>query len=256
MNGLNTIGARTLFLKEIGRVRKVWIQTVFSPLVTTCLYFLVFGAALGDRIASVSGVSYLEYLVPGLVTLAMLNNAFLNSSSSLFQSRMNGTMADIVVAPLGAVEIVSAYVAAAMVRGLVVGALVYAVSALFTGVRVHSLLWTLFFTLAVCATFGLLGLLTAIWAERFDHLSAVPSFVLTPLSFLGGVFYSVEMLPEPWSAISRANPMLYVVSGVRHGLIGTSDVPVLWSASAVFVVLCMLTAAALHVIARGYKLRS
>lgn len=252
---IDRVALRTLFIKEVRRFSKVWLQTVFNPLVTTSLYFLVFGVALGSRLREVDGVPYIEFVVPGLMMLSMINNAFLNTASSLFQSKINGTVVDLLVAPIGAAELLLAYVGAAVLRALIVGVLVYLVAAGFTGFELANPMWTVFFGLAVSAAFAVLGLLSAIWAEKFDQLSVLPNFVLTPLTFLGGVFYSVRMLPAPWDTISRFNPILYMVNGLRHGLLGVSDVNVVWSATAVSGLLIVLVAWAWVVLTRGSKLR-
>jgi len=161
----------------------------------------------------------------------------------------------LLVAPLGAVEIVLAYVGAAMLRSFLVGLLVYSVAALFTGFTLHSLAWTLFFMVAVSATFAMFGMLAAIFAEKFDHLAVFPNFVLTPLTFLGGVFYSVDMLPDPWNTLSRMNPLLYLVNGLRHGLLGVSDVSPWWGAAAMLTLLVLLALVTTQVIHRGTNLR-
>lgn len=252
---IDTVALRTLFIKEVRRFSKVWMQTVFSPLVTTSLYFLVFGVALGSRLREVDGVPYIEFVVPGLMMLSMINNAFLNTASSLFQSKINGTLVDLLVAPIGAAEMLTAYVGAAVLRAGIVGVLVYLVAVAFTGFHVAHLGWTLFFAVVVSAAFAVLGLLTAVWAEKFDQLSVVPNFVLTPLTFLGGVFYSVQMLPPPWDTVSRCNPILYMVNGLRYGLLGISDVHVGWSALAVGGLLGGLVLWAWVLFARGTRLR-
>lgn len=252
---INTVGLRTLFLKEIKRFSKVWQQTVLSPLITTTLYFLVFGVALGAQLEDVHGVPYIEFVIPGLIMLAMITNSFLNAASSLFQSKINGTIVDLLVAPIGTLELIAAYVAAASLRAFIVGSLVYSVAAVFTGPSMESVFWTLYFALSVSVAFSLLGLIAAVWAEKFDHLSLFPNFILTPLTFLGGVFYSVEMLPEPWNTVSQLNPILYVVNGLRHGLLGTSDVPIATAAGAAAAVCVVLLALAFALISRGYKLR-
>lgn len=256
MIAVDWIALRTLFFKEVRRFAKVWSQTVVSPLVTTSLYFLVFGVALGSRLRDVDGVPYMEYVVPGLVMLAMINAAFLNTSSSLFQSKINGTVVDLLVAPIGPFEMLVAYLGAAMLRAFIVGLLVYSVAAAFIGPKLESLAWTLLFSAAVTASFAALGLLSALWAEKFDHLAVVPNFVLTPLTFLGGVFYSVQMLPPPWDAVSRLNPILYMVNGLRHGLIGVSDVPPSHALAAVGALLVGILALTARLLARGYKLRN
>ncbi|MAC28155.1 MAG: ABC transporter [Sandaracinus sp.] len=247
---------KTLFRKEVRRFSKVWMQTVFSPLVTTSLYFLVFGVALGSRLREIDGVPYIEFVIPGLVMLGVINNAFLNCSSSLFQSKINGTVVDLLVAPIGPAEMLLAYVGAAVLRAFIVGSLVYLVASFFVGFQMAHPLWTLVFVLAVAATFATAGLITALWAEKFDHLSVVPNFVLTPLTFLGGVFYSVDMLPAPWDLVSRFNPILYMVNGLRHGLLGISDVPPEQSLAFVGGLLVLLLAVAARLLGSGYKLRS
>lgn len=252
---MDAIALRTLFLKEVRRFAKVWLQTVFNPLVTTTLYFLVFGMALGSRLREVNGVPYVLFVVPGLMMLSMINNAFLNTASSLFQSKINGTLVDLLVAPIGAAEMLLAYVGAAVFRAALVGGLVYLVAGAFAGFHLAHPGWTLFFALTVSAAFAILGILSALWAEKFDHLSVVPNFVLTPLTFLGGVFYSVQMLPPPWDTVSRFNPILYMVNGLRHGLLGASDVNVYASAAAVTGLLVVLTLWSGAVLARGKRLR-
>jgi ABC-2 type transport system permease protein len=246
---------KALFLKECRRFGKVWMQTVFSPLVTTSLYFLVFGVALGSRLREVDGVPYIDFVVPGLVMLAIISNSFLNASSSLFQSKINGTIVDLLVAPLGAAEMLVAYLGASLIRGLIVGSLVYLVAGLFSGFSMAHPGWVLYFAVCVSLTFGCLGLISALWAEKFDHLSIVPNFVLTPLTFLGGVFYSIDMLPAPWDFISRLNPILYMVNGLRYGLLGVSDVPIVNAALFLGVLLAVLLVAAGILLGRGWKLR-
>ncbi|MGB5696341.1 MAG: ABC transporter permease [Polyangiales bacterium] len=253
---MSTIALRTLFIKEIRRFSKVWLQTVLSPLVTTSLYFLVFGVALGSRLREISGVPYIQFVVPGLVMMTMVRDSFLNTSSSLFQSKINGTIIDILVAPIGASEILLAYVGAAMIRAILVGALVYLVSLSFTWFPLHHVGWTLFFTIFVTATLALLGLIAALWAEKFDHLAIFPNFVLLPLAFLGGVFYSIDLLPEPWNTVSRLNPLLYMVNGLRYGFLGIADVSTVASAGVVLVSFAVVLAVASGLLRSGYSLRS
>lgn len=252
----NGIGLRTLLVKEVRRFAKVWLQTVISPLVSTGLYFLVFGVALGSRLQTVHGVPYVEFVVPGLIMLSMINAAFLNTSSSLFQSKINGTTVDLLVAPLGPAELLLGYTLAAVLRALVVGLLVLAVAEVFTGMGVARPVFTLVFSLGVSASFAVAGLLVAIWAEKFDHLAIIPNIVLTPLTFLGGVFYSIDMLPEPWRAISHANPILYMVNGLRWGMLDQSDVPLGAVVPALVAFLGAMVAATWVALARGWKLRS
>ena len=253
---MNRVALKTLFIKEIRRFAKVWMQTVLSPLITTSLYFLVFGVALGSRLKEISGVPYIQFVVPGLVMMTMVRDSFLNTSSSLFQSKINGTITDLLVAPIGASEILLAYVGAAMCRAVITGALVLVVALFFTWFPLHNVGWTIFFTILVPATFALLGIVSALWAEKFDHLAIFPNFVLLPLAFLGGVFYSIDLLPEPWNSISRLNPLLYMINGLRFGFLGVADVSPVASAVVVLISFMVLLATAGVLVQRGYKLRT
>jgi ABC-2 type transport system permease protein len=256
---MNLAGLLALFRKEVLRFTKVWMQTVLSPLVTTSLYFVVFGVALGSRLATVpvGGVEivYIEFVVPGLMMLALINNSFLNSASSLFQSKINGTITDLLATPIGTPEILIAYVAAATVRGMVVGGAVWLVAGLFSGFRVVSPLALVLYSVCVCATFALLGLVAAVRSEKFDQLNIFPSFVLTPLTFLGGVFYSASMLPAPWSTVVALNPIFHMVSGLRAAMLGVADVPLLTSWAWVLGTLGVSLAAASVTLARSPRLR-
>ncbi len=253
---MSTIALKTLFLKEVRRFSKVWLQTVLSPLVTTSLYFLVFGVALGSRLREISGVPYIQFVVPGLVMMTMIRDSFLNTSSSLFQSKINGTITDILVAPIGALEMVLAYVGAAMIRAIIVGTLVYLVALSFVWFPLHDIGWTLFFTIFVTATLALLGMIVALWAQKFDHLAIFPNFVLLPLAFLGGVFYSIDLLPEPWNTVSRLNPLLYMVNGLRYGFLGVADVSPVTSAGVVLISFLVALGTASALLRSGYNLRS
>ena len=252
---MNRIALKTLFIKEIRRFSKVWMQTVLSPLVTTSLYFLVFGVALGSRLKEISGVPYIQFVVPGLVMMTLVRDSFLNTSSSLFQSKINGTITDLLVAPIGATEMLLAYVGAAMCRAVITGVLVLVVALFFTWFPIHNVGWSIFFTILVPATFALLGIVSALWAERFDHLAIFPNFVLLPLAFLGGVFYSIDLLPEPWNSISRLNPLFYMINGLRFGFLGVADVSPVVSAIVVLISFVVLLTAAGILLQRGYKLR-
>ena len=194
---MNVIGFRTLLGKEIRRFLKVPGQTIGQPVVTTALYFLVFGYALGSRVREIDGVRYDRFIVPGLVLLALIQNAFLNTSSSMFIAKIQGTVVDLLVAPLGVLDLLGGFVLAGVLRGLLVGGVVFVIAGLFTGFQVAHPLWALVFAVLVAATFAQLGLVVAIWSEKFEQLNLVPTFVITPLTFLGGVFFSPDMLDEP-----------------------------------------------------------
>lgn len=249
-------GLRTLFIKEIRRFLRVPGQTLLSPLITTTLYFLVFGFSLGDRIDEMHGVPYARFIVPGLVMLGVVSNSFLNTSSSLFVAKMQGTIVDLLVSPLSYGEILTAMVSAAVVRGAMVGLSMWTVAGLFTTFEVAHPLWALAYVLLVAVFFGACGLLVAIWAEKFEQINLVPTFVITPLTFLGGVFYSVDQLPSPFREAVLFNPILYMVEGLRYGLLGISDVSP-WIGLVALSAVCLVALSVAYTWLRtGYRLRS
>lgn len=217
---MNLVGVQTLFKKEVRRFLRVPGQTVLQPLISTTLYFVVFGYTLGGRQAQLEGVTYIQYIVPGLVFLGLANNAFLNSSSSFFITKIQGTLVDLLVAPLGPLELILGFVTGAMVRGILVGLLTWAVALIFTGLHSIDVPRTALYLLLSSYTFAVLGLIAAIWAEKFEQVNFFPTFLMLPLTFLGGVFYSVKSLPEPFHTISLFNPVVHMVEGLRGGMLG------------------------------------
>lgn len=248
-------GLATLFRKETQRFLRVPGQTLATPLVTTTLYFVVFGYSLGGNLRTVEGVPYVRFIVPGLVTLGVLTNAFLNTSSSLFIMKMQGTIVDLLVTPLSYGEILAAFVGAAVLRALIVGGLTWLVAGAFTSFSVAYPLVALGFLVLVAIAFGALGLCVSIWAEKFEQVNFVPTFVITPLTFLGGVFYSIDMLPPALRAFTLANPIFYLVDGVRFGMLGISDGRVGLAAAAVALLAAGSLGAAYAMLKSGYKLR-
>ena len=253
---MNRIGFQTLLAKETRRFLKVPAQTVAQPVITTTLYFLVFGFALGGRLRELDGVPYVRFIVPGLVMLSLIQNAFLNTSSSMFVMKLQGTIVDLLVAPLSVGETLAAFLIAAVFRALLVGGAVWLVAALFTGFDVAHPLWVIAFALMVSTMFAALGLAAAIASDRFEQLNIVPTFIITPLTFLGGVFYSARMLPPPWSTLTRANPILYLVEGLRFGLLGSSGSSPWLGLAITAGLLCGSLGTAWWMLATGYKLRS
>jgi ABC-2 type transport system permease protein len=248
-------GLPTLLYKEVLRFWKVSFQTVAAPVLMTLLYLLVFAHALAGRVEALPGVSYVQFLIPGLAMMSMLQNAFANSSSSLIQSKVTGNIVFILLPPMSAAEIFLAYLGAAMVRGLVVGIGVFAATLWLVPLPVPNPLWVLAFGLVGCGMLGTLGIIAGIWSEKFDQLAAFQNFLVMPLTFLAGVFYSIHSLPPFWQAVSRLNPFFYAIDGFRYGFFGHSDMPPLESlaiASAAFAALSWLT---LRLLRRGYKLR-
>ncbi|MBA2663656.1 MAG: ABC transporter permease [Bradymonadaceae bacterium] len=222
----NYRGSWALFYKEILRFWRIAGQTVVSPVLTTMLYFLVFGFSLGARLQEIDGVPYIDFLVPGLVMLALISNAYMNSAFSLFITKIQGTIVDILVTPLSPLQILLGYVGAAIARAMLIGTIIWVVAMLMGASAWHNPLIIFVFMLLTALAFALLGLIVAILGRDFDHINLLPSFVIMPLTFLGGVFYSIAMLPSPWDRVSLFNPVLYMVNGLRYGMTGTSDVPI------------------------------
>ena len=248
-------GFATLLYKELLRFWKVGFQTIAAPVLTALLYLLIFGQVLEEHVQVYGRVSYTAFLVPGLAMMSMLQNAFANSSSSLIQSKVTGNIVFVLLPPLSYVEFFCAYVAAAVVRGLVVGLGVLAVTVAFVAVPLVHPLWALAFALAGCMILGAMGVIAGIWAEKFDQLAAFQSFVIVPLTFLAGVFYSVHSLPEFWQRTSHLNPFFYMIDGFRYGFFGVSDVAPTLSLGVITAFLILLTAITLSLLRSGYRLR-
>ncbi|NRT55284.1 ABC transporter permease [Sphaerotilus uruguayifluvii] len=248
-------GAGTLFRKEVLRFWKVSFQTVAAPVLTALLYLLIFGHVLEDHVKVYDAVSYTSFLVPGLVMMSVLQNAFANSSSSLIQSKITGNLVFLLVAPLSHWAWFVAYAGASVVRGLVVGAGVLAVTAGFAHLRLAEPLWVLVFALLGAGMLGTLGLIAGLWAEKFDQLAAFQNFIIMPMTFLSGVFYSVHSLPGVWQQASHLNPFFYMIDGFRHGFFGVSDVSPWTSLAVVATSFVLVAAIALRLLASGYKLR-
>jgi ABC-2 type transport system permease protein len=249
-------GLWTLFYKELLRFWKVSLQTILSPLVTTLLYLLIFSHVLEGHVEVYPGVGYTAFLIPGLVMMAMLQNAFANSSSSLIQSKMAGNIVFLLLPPLAYWEFFTAYVAAAVVRGLVVGLGVGLAGWWFAPLTLAHPLWLLAFALLGCAMLGAFGIATALWAGGYDQMAAVQNFVIMPLTFLSGVFYSIHSLPPFWQALSRYNPFFYLIDGFRYGFFGVSDVSPVLGLSIVGMGFLALSLATLALLKSGYKLRN
>ena len=252
---LFSVGFKTLFFKEILRFWKVATQTIAAPVVSAMLYLLIFGHVLDGRVEMLDGVSYTSFLVPGLVMMSVLQNAFANSSSSLIQSKITGNLVFILLPPLSHVEILSAYVTASIVRGLAVGFGVFVITAWFAHLSFVAPLWIIAFALLGAGILGTLGVIAGIWAEKFDQLAAFQNFLITPATFLAGVFYSIKKLPPFWLAVSHFNPFFYMIDGFRYGFFGQSDVSPWTSLAIVAVFLVVLAAVAINLLRRGYKLR-
>jgi len=252
---MNLTGTYTLFYKEILRFGKVLLQTLLAPVITSLLYLLVFGHVLTGRVEVFPGVSYIAFLVPGLVMMSVIQNAFANSSSSLIQSKVTGNILFILLTPLSHMEFFLAFIAAAAVRGLIVGLGVFLVAIFFVDVPVQHLGYILLFALLGSAVLGTLGVIAGIWAEKFDQLAGFQNFIILPLSFLSGVFYSIHSLPLFWQRLSHFNPFFYMIDGFRYGFFGVSDVSPLLSLAVVALFFVTLSGLTLLMLKTGYKLR-
>jgi len=249
------VGFRTLFYKEVLRFWKVSFQTVAAPVLTAILYLLIFGHVLEDRVKVYDQISYTAFLVPGLVMMSVLQNAFANSSSSLIQSKITGNLVFVLLPPLSHWEMFSAYVLASVVRGLSVGLGVLLVTAWFANLHFAHIGWILAFAVLGAAILGTLGLIAGIWAEKFDQLAAFQNFLIMPATFLSGVFYSIHSLPPFWQGVSHANPFFYMIDGFRYGFFGVSDANPAFSLAVVGTAFVVLAALALRLLKSGYKLR-
>lgn len=251
---MNAVGMRTLLYKEVTRFMRVPGQTVLAPLISTSLYFVVFGSFAGSLRVE-EGVPYLRFIVPGLVFMGIANNAFLNSSSSLFITKIQGTIVDLLAAPLGPAEILFGFIVGAMTRGLAVGLLIWLVSALFTDFSLVHPFVSVGLLLLVSYTFAVLGLLAAVWAEKFEQINFFPTFVMVPLTFLGGVFYSVKALPPPWNTVSLFNPMVYMAELMRFGFLGRTAFSPTGGAAVLLSLSLVATFVAVAALRSGYKLK-
>jgi ABC-2 type transport system permease protein len=258
-SNLNTLesssGFYALFYKEVKRFWRVSFQTVAAPVLTAILYLMIFGHVLEDHVKVYDAIGYTAFLIPGLVMMSLLQNSFANTSSSLIQSKITGNLIFVLLAPLSHLEFFSAYVLAAMVRGIVVGAGVFLATCWFTDISFYQPLWILVFGLLSAALLAALGLIAGIWAEKFDQLAAFQNFFIMPATMLSGVFYSIHSLPPIWQTISHFNPFFYMIDGFRYGFFGISDVSP-WSSLAVISLFFLVVAAlTLRLLSTGYKLR-
>ena len=248
-------GWQTLLRKEVLRFWKVAFQTVAGPVLTAMLYLLIFGHALEAHVKVYDKVSYTAFLVPGLTMMSLLQNAFANSSSSLIMSKVMGSLVFLLLTPLSYLNWFVAYVGASVIRGLVVGLGVFAVSSLFAEISLTAPLWIVSFSVLGAALMGALGVIAGLWAEKFDQLAAFQNFVIMPMTFLSGVFYSIHSLPAFWQGVSHLNPFFYMIDGFRYGFFGVSDVSPWLSLSVVGVALVIVSVVAIHLLRIGYKIR-
>lgn len=223
----NFTAYKTIVIKEILRFSRIWLQTIIPPAVTMGLYFVIFGQLIGSQLNDIDNYTYMDYIVPGLIIMSIITNSYSNVVSSFYSTKFHHHIEELLISPIANFTILAGYVSGGVARGLIVGVVVTLVSLFFTQIHIHSYAITLLIAVLTATLFSLAGLINAIFARSFDDISIVPTFVLTPLTYLGGVFYSIEMLPEFWQNISLFNPVLYMVNGFRMGMLGVSDASLL-----------------------------
>lgn len=253
---VNWIAFKTLVVKEIRRFMRIWVQTIVPPAVSAVLYMMIFGKLIGSRIGVMDGHSYIDFVVPGIIMMAVITNSYSNAVSSFFSAKFQQHIEEILIAPVHNWVILLGFVVGGVCRGLAVGALVAAVSLLFTDISVENPLVTLLVVVLTSTLFAIGGVINSVYAQSFDDISIIPNFVLTPLTYLGGIFYSVKLLPDFWYNVSLINPVLYMVNGFRYGILGSSDFPIWWSFLVILIFILLLSAIALHLMNKGVGIKS
>ena len=246
----------TLFRKEVRRVARIWAQTILPPAITTALYFLIFGKLIGPQLRDIGGYSYIDYIVPGLILMAVITNSYANVASSFYSAKFQRNIEELLISPMPNYVILAGFLSGGVARGIGVGAVVYAVSLLFTQVPMLNPILVLLILILTSVLFSLAGFINGIYARNFDEISIIPTFILTPMTYLGGVFYSVEMLDPPWYGVSMLNPVLYMVSGFRHGLLGVSDIAPGVAVTMALLAIALLAYASLYLLNRGIRIKS
>lgn len=252
----NWLGLRTLYLREIRRFSKVYIQTILAPVITTLVFLAIFTLAIGGLRGDVNGVPYVEFLAPGLIMMAIIQNSFANASSSIMAAKMQGNIIDTLMPPFTADELVLAYASGGATRGIVVGSAVGLAMSLFVELGFQNILYIMFYAVAASFMLAMLGIVGAIWADRQDHMTVVNGFIITPLSFLSGTFYSIDRLPDTLQAIALINPFFYAIDGLRAGFTGQSDGPLAVGAAVLLAVDAGLWIVCRYMFATGYKLKA
>jgi len=252
---LNIVAMQTIVRKEVVRVLRIWIQTVVPPAITMTLYFIIFGNLIGRRIGTMDGFDYMQYIAPGLIMMSVITNSYGNVVSSFFGAKFGRHLEEMLIAPMSNATIVIGHVAGGVLRGMLIGVLVTIIALFFTRLEVQHPFVTISIVLLSAIVFSLAGLINAIFAKKFDDISIVPTFVLTPLTYLGGVFYSISLLPEFWQTVSLANPILYMVNAFRYGILGTSDINIGVAYGILLVFVAVLFTACVQLLNRGVGIR-
>lgn len=253
---MNVAAMKAIYAFEMARMRRTLFQSIVSPVITTSLYFVVFGAAIGSRITEIDGVSYGSFIVPGLIMLSLLTESVSNASFGIYFPKFSGTIYEILSAPISQVEILIGYVGAAATKSIILGTIIFATANLFVDIDVQHPFWAIGFLVLTSVSFSLLGFLLGVWADNWEKLAIVPTLIITPLTFLGGSFYSISMLPPVWQTVSLFNPVVYLVSGFRWSFYGSGDVSVGLSLTMTIVFLLICLGATTWIFRTGYRWRS
>ncbi|WP_163936586.1 ABC transporter permease [Paraferrimonas sp. SM1919] len=246
----------SIFIKEWNRFTRIWAQTLLPPAITSTLYFMIFGTLIGERIGPMGGVSYMEFIAPGLIMMTVISNSYANVSSSFFSAKLQRNVEELLVAPVPNYVIIAGYVGGGVARGCLIGLIVTCVSLLYIDLNIHNVALIMITVLLTATLFALAGLVNAIYAKTFDDISIIPTFVLTPLTYLGGVFYSLSLLPEFWQGVSSLNPIVYMINAFRYGFLGFADFSVPFSLAIIIGFIAVLYAICHYLIATGKGLRS
>ena len=252
----NFVALKTLWRKEINRYMRIWVQTLVPPAITMTLYFVIFGSLIGPRVGEMGGFSYMEFIVPGLIMMSVITNSYSNVASSFYSTKFQRNVEELLVAPVPNYIIILGYMGGGVSRGLLVGFFVTLVSLFFVDIQIHSVAVIVAMVALTSMLFALGGLINAIFANSFDYISIIPTFILTPLTYLGGVFYSMSLLPEFWQGVSKLNPIIYMVNTFRYGFLGVSDINVGYAFAIVALFVAILFGVALTLINKGVGLRS
>ena len=250
------IAFKTIVTKEILRFSRIWLQTIVPPVITTGLYFVIFGQLIGSQLSNIAGYSYIDYIIPGIILMSIINNAYANVVASFYMSKFSHFIEEMIVSPMPNYLILLGYVIGGVARGLIVGLVVAFISTFFTDLNVHSYFILFLVVILTAILFSLAGFINAIYANSFDDISIIPTFVLIPLTYLGGIFYSIEMLPEFWQNVSLVNPILYMVNAMRYGMLGVSDIDLVTAFSIIILFVVALFAFCLYLLNSGKGIRS
>ena len=256
MNNRNFVALKTIWIKECTRFLRIWIQTLVPPAITMSLYFVIFGNLIGSRIGQMGGFSYMEFIVPGLIMMSIITNSYSNVSSSFFSAKFQRNVEELLVAPVPTWVVIMGFVGGGVARAMIIGVIVTVVSMFFVDIKIHNFFVVVVTLILTSVLFATAGLINGVYAKSFDDISVIPTFVLTPLTYLGGVFYSLTLLPEFWQTVSQANPIVYMVNGFRYGFLGVSDINH-WLALGLLIAFnAVLLSVAHYLLSKGVGIRS